>query len=114
MEELTEKEIIENKSDEEEEKLKLLNKVEYTNKQILYKALNYNIKNWKKIVSIKLYNMFQDMIKIYLPISRAKLIDNISSLKSFDEIFNSFKYYIFYIILSSILNIFSQMFSINI
>ena len=108
MEKLIQKEKIEKINEKEEEKLKLLNQIKYTDKEILYKALNKNMRNWKKLV-LKLFDFLFDMVKISLPIYKGKLIDNISSLKSFDEIIIDFKNYILFIFLQGILNIASQM-----
>ena len=108
MEILFQKENIEKTVDAEEEKLKLLHKVNYTNKEIFYKALKINIKNWKKFILLKLYEILLDMIGIYLPISQAKLIDNIASLKNFNESLNSFKDYVILLIIQSDFNIFSS------
>ena len=107
MEKLLQKEIIEKTIDNEEEKLKLLHKVNYTDKEILYKALKINMKNWKKIILLKMYEILLDMISIYLPISKAKIIDNIASLKNFNESLNSFKNYVLLLIIQSAFNIFS-------
>ena len=108
MEKLLQKENIKMTIDSEEEKLKLLHKVNYTNKEIFYKALKINIKNWKKFILLKLYEILLDMIGIYLPISKAKLIDNIASLKNFNESLNSFKDYVVLLIIQSAFNIFSS------
>ena len=107
MEKLLQKEIIEKTIDNEEEKLKLLHKVNYTDKEILYKALKINVKNWKKIILLELYEILLDMISIYLPISKAKIIDNIASLKNFNESLNSFKNYVLLLIIQSTFDIFS-------
>ena len=107
MEKLLQKEIIEKTIDNEEEKLKLLHKVNYTDKEILYKALKINVKNWKKMILLKLYEILLDMIDIYLPISKAKIIDNIASLKNFNESLNSFKNYVLLLIIQSTFDIFS-------
>ena len=107
MEKLLQKEIIEKTIDNEEEKLKLLHKVNYTDKEILYKALKINMKNWKKIILLELYEILLDMIDIYLPISKAKIIDNIASLKNFNESLNSFKNYVLLLIIQSTFDIFS-------
>ena len=107
MEKLLQKEIIEKTIDNEEEKQKLLHKVNYTDKEILYKALKINVKNWKKMILLKLYETLLDMISIYLPISKAKIIDNIASLKNFNESLNSFKNYVLLLIIQSAFNIFS-------
>jgi len=107
MEKLLQKEIIEKTIDNEEEKLKLLHKVNYTDKEILYKALKINMKNWKKMILLKMYEILLDMISIYLPISKAKIIDNIASLKNFNESLNSFKNYVLLLIIQSVFNIFS-------
>ena len=66
------------------------------------------MKNWKNIILLKLYEILLDMIGIYLPISEAKIIDNIASLKNFNESLNSFKYYVLLLIIQSIFNIFSK------
>ena len=107
LEKLLQKEIIEKTIDNEEEKLKLLHKVNYTDKEILYKALKINVKNWKKIILLELYEILLDMIDIYLPISKAKIIDNIASLKNFNESLNSFKNYVLLLIIQSTFDIFS-------
>ena len=107
MEKLLQKEIIEKTIDNEEEKLKLLHKVNYTDKEIVYKALKINMKNWKKMILLKLYEILLDMISIYLPISKAKIIDNIASLKNFNESLNSFKNYVLLLIIQSTFDIFS-------
>ena len=107
MEKLLQKEIIEKTIDNEEEKLKLLHKVNYTDKEILYKALKINMKNWKKMILLKMYEILLDMISIYLPISKAKIIDNIASLKNFNESLNSFKNYVLLLIIQSTFDIFS-------
>ena len=67
-----------------------------------------NLKDWKKILFIKLYYIFYDLVILYLPISKGLLIDNISSLKDFDKMFNSFKNYISILFLKSIFNVISQ------
>jgi len=108
MEKSTQKEKIEKINEQEEEKLKLLNQKKYTDKEIIYKALNKNMTDWKKIV-FKLIDFLFDMIKISLPIYKGKLIDNISSLKSFNESLIDFKNYLLFILLKGILNIVSQM-----
>ena len=46
------------------------------------------------------------MINIYVPISKAKLIDNIASLKNFGESLNSFKNYVIILIIQSFINFF--------
>ena len=48
------------------------------------------------------------MINIYVPISKAKLIDNIASLKNFGESLNSFKNYVIILIIQSFINFFSH------
>ena len=113
MEKLNQKEKINKTIEEEEEKLKSLYKVNYTDKQIIFKALKINLKNWKKTISIKLYEILQDVIRIYLPISKGKLIDNISSLKNFDESLDSFKNYALLLIIRSIINIIFGMTILN-
>ena len=113
MEKLNQKEKINKTIEEEEEKLKSFYKVNYTDKQIIFKALKINLKNWKKTISIKLYEILQDVIRIYLPISKGKLIDNISSLKNFDESLDSFKNYALLLIIRSIINIIFGMTILN-
>ena len=108
MEKFFQKEKIEKTVDEEEEKLKLLHEVNYTDKEILYKALKINIKNWKKLILFKLYVILYDMIGIYLPISKAKILDNVASLKNFNESLNSFKDYIILLIIHSAFDMFSS------
>ena len=108
MEQSTQKEKIEKINGQEEEKLKLLNQKKYTDKEIIYKALNKNMTDWKKII-FKLIDFLFDMIKISLPIYKGKLIDNISSLKSFNESLIDFRNYLLFILLKGILNIVSQM-----
>ena len=108
MEKSTQKEKIEKINEQEEEKLKLLNQKKYTDKEIIYKALNKNMTDWKKII-FKLIDFLFDMIKISLPIYKGKLIDNISSLKSFNESLIDFRNYLLFILLKGILNIVSQM-----
>ena len=108
MEKLNQKEKINKEIEEEEEKIKLLHKVNYTNKDILLKALKINVKNWKNLVLLKLYLFLRDMINIYVPISKAKLIDNIASLKNFGESLNSFKNYVIILIIQSFINFFSH------
>ena len=107
MEKLNQKEKINKEiEEEEEEKIKLLHKVNYTNKDIVLKALKINVKNWKNLVLLKLYLFLRDMINIYAPISKAKLIDNIVSLKNFGESLNSFKNYVIILIIQSFINFF--------
>ena len=65
------------------------------------------MKNWKKMILLKLYETLLDMISIYLPISKAKIIDNIASLKNFNESLNSFKNYVLLLIIQSTFDIFS-------
>ena len=106
MEKLNQKEKINKEIEKEEEKIKLLHKVNYTNKDIVLKALKINVKNWKNLVLLKLYLFLRDMINIYAPISKAKLIDNIVSLKNFGESLNSFKNYVIILIIQSFINFF--------
>ena len=106
MEKLNQKEKINKEIEEEEEKIKLLHKINYTNKDIVLKALKINVKNWKNLVLLKLYLFLRDMINIYVPISKAKLIDNIASLKNFGESLNSFKNYVIILIIQSFINFF--------
>ena len=56
---------------------------------------------------LKMYEILLDMISIYLPISKAKIIDNIASLKNFNESLNSFKNYVLLLIIQSTFDIFS-------
>ena len=105
MEKLNQKEKIKKTIEEEEEvKIKLLHKVKYTNKEILLKALKINMKNWKNLLILKLYQTLFDMINIYIPISQGKLIDNIASLKNFEESLNSFKNYVLILIIKFIIS----------
>ena len=59
------------------------------------------------MILLKLYETLLDMISIYLPISKAKIIDNIASLKNFNESLNSFKNYVLLLIIQSTFDIFS-------
>ena len=90
MEKLNKKEKIEKKIDEAEQKLKSQYQIKYTNKQIFFRDIKENLKNWKVISYGKLYDIIYDMIKLYLPISQAKLIDDVSSLKNLNVMFSSF------------------------
>ena len=59
------------------------------------------------MILLKMYEILLDMISIYLPISKAKIIDNIASLKNFNESLNSFKNYVLLLIIQSTFDIFS-------
>ena len=111
MEKLNQKEKINKEIEEEEEKIKLLHNINYTNKEILLKALKMNFKNWKNLVLLKLYLILLDMINIYVPISKAKLLDNIASFKNFEESLNSFKNYVIILIIQSVIHFFSYIFN---
>ena len=104
------KEEIEKINDNEEEKLKLLNKVEYTDKEIIYRSLWKNKKDWKKIIREFFYVGFYELAILYLPRSKGVLLDAIITSKKIEESLKSFKSLLFILFLKSVLNINSKSF----
>ena len=104
------KEEIENIIDNEEEKLKLLNKIVYTNKEIIYRALWKNKKDWIKIIRELCCVGFYEWAILYLPRSKGILLDVIIKSKKIEESLNSFKSLLFILFLKSVLNIISKSF----
>ena len=99
MEKLNQKEKIKKTIEEEKNKIKLLHKVNYTKKEILLKALKQE--NWINLFLLIIFPFTIDAIDMNVPISNAELIDNIASLKNFEEILNSFKNYLLTLIKQS-------------
>ena len=104
------KEEIEKINDNEEEKLKLLNKVEYTDKEIIYRSLWKNKKDWKKIIREFFYVGFYELAILYLPKSKGVLLDAIITSKKIEESLKSFESLLFILFLKSVLNIISKSF----
>ena len=69
------KEKIEKINNTEEEKLKLLNKVEYTDKEIIYRALRKNKSNLKQLIFEFCFSSLHKTILLNLPISKENNIE---------------------------------------
>ena len=108
MEKQNKKKEIEKINDEEEEKLKLLNKVEYTDEKIISISLEKNKKEWKKIFREISCKILYESAILLLPRSKGILLDVIISSKNIDESLNSFKKLLLILILKSILDIISK------
>ena len=102
------KEKIEKINNTEEEKLKLLNKVEYTDKEIIYRALRKNKSNLKQFTFEFCFSSLHKTILLNLPISKGILLDEIISSKNMDKSLDSFKRLLLILFLKSVINIISK------
>ena len=102
------KEKIEKINDTEEERLKLLNKVEYTDKEIIYRALWKNKSNLKQLIFEFCFSSLHKTILLNLPISKGILLDEIISSKNMDKSLDSFKRLLLILFLKSVINIISK------
>ena len=102
------KEKIEKINNTEEEKLKLLNKVEYTDKEIIYRALRKNKSNLKQFTFEFCFSSLHKTILLNLPISKGILLDEIISSKNMDKSLDSFKRFLLILFLKSVINIISK------
>ena len=102
------KEKIEKINNTEEEKLKLLNKVEYTDKEIIYRALRKNKSNLKQLIFEFCFSSLHKTILLNLPISKGILLDEIISSKNMDKSLDSFKRFLLILFLKSVINIISK------
>ena len=102
------KEKIEKINNTEEEKLKLLNKVEYTDKEIIYRALRKNKSNLKQLIFEFCFSSLHKTILLNLPISKGILLDEIISSKNMDKSLDSFKRLLLILFLKSVINIISK------
>ena len=102
------KEKIEKINDTEEERLKLLNKVEYTDKEIIYRALRKNKSNLKQLIFEFCFSSLHKTILLNLPISKGILLDEIISSKNMDKSLDSFKRLLLILFLKSVINIISK------
>ena len=102
------KEKIEKINGTEEERLKLLNKVEYTDKEIIYRALWKNKSNLKQLIFEFCFSSLHKTILLNLPISKGILLDEIISSKNMDKSLDSFKRLLLILFLKSVINIISK------
>ena len=101
---------IEKNKEEEEDRLKLLNIKQLSNKEIVFKSTKISLKNWRKSVYNQFELLFSQIFSMYLPILKANIIDAISSNSSYEELFLRFKTYLFYLILQLIINEIMELF----
>jgi len=108
MEKNIKKENIEKINNNEEEKLKLLNKVEYKDKEIIYRVLWKNKSNLKQLIYEFVCSSLHKTFLLNLPISKGILLDEIISSKNMDKSWSTFKQFLLILILKSIINIISK------
>ena len=99
MSEYISKDNLEGITDEQEEKLKLLNNKYLSDKEVIFKSMKLSLKNWKYQTFIQLSHFILHSFSLYLPITNANLIDAVISSKNYDQIFMAFKRFTLYIII---------------
>ena len=85
---------IERMSEEQEEKLKLLNTKNLSNIETLYKSIELSCKNWKIQLFMQISHFILNSFSFFLPIKNAKLIDAVISSKNYEQIYIAFLKYI--------------------
>ena len=93
MSEFIKKDNLEKTADEQEEKLKLLNSKNLSDKDIILKSLKISLKYWKIQMFFQITQFIIHTFSLYIPITNANLINSIVSSKNFPEIYAAFKKY---------------------
>jgi ABC-type multidrug transport system fused ATPase/permease subunit len=93
MSEFVRKDIFEKVTDEQEEKLKLLNSKNLSDKDIILKSMKISLKNWKIQMFVQITQFIMHTFSLYLPITNANLIDAVISSRDFTQIYFAFKKY---------------------
>ena len=93
MSEYISKDNIERMSDEQEEKLKLLNTKNISNIETIYKSIELSCKNWKIQLFMQISHFILNSFSFFLPIKNAKLIDAVISSKNYEQIYIAFLKY---------------------
>ena len=93
MSEFIKKDNLEKISDEEEEKLKLLNSRSLSDKDVILKSVKISLKHWKIQVFIQITQFIMHTFSLYIPITNANLIDAVISSMDFQKILTAFKKY---------------------
>ena len=94
MSQYIDKDNIEKISEEQEEKLKLLNNKNLSNIETLYKSIELSCKNWKIQLFMQISHFILNSFSFFLPIKNAKLIDAVISSKNYEQIYIAFLKYI--------------------
>ena len=100
MSEFISKDDLEETTDEQEEKIKLLlNSQNITDKEIILKSFKLSLKNWKIQIIIQITHFIMHSFSLYFPITNANLIDAVISSKEFITIYRAFRKYIIFIVI---------------
>ena len=99
MSEFVFKKNLEKVTEEQEEKLKLLDSKSLSNKDIILKSIKISLKNWKIQVFIQITQIIMHIFSLYLPRENANLINAVISSGNFNQIYIAFQKYIFFIII---------------
>ena len=94
MSQYIDKDNIEKISEEQEEKLKLLNNKNLSNIETLYKSIELSCKNWKIQLFMQISHFILNSFSFFLPIKNAKLIDAVISSQNYEQIYIAFLKYI--------------------
>ena len=83
MSEFVFKKNLEKVTEEQEEKLKLLDSKSLSNKDIILKSIKISLKNWKIQVFIQITQIIMHIFSLYLPRENANLINAVISSGNF-------------------------------
>ncbi len=108
--EMNSKDDLEKEKEKEEERVKSLNIKKLSNKEIIIKSIKISLKNWRQSLYDQFTLLIGQIFSIYLPISKAELIDSCASSKNYEEIYKSFKKYITLLVIKNIINLILDLF----
>ena len=103
MSEFVSKKNLEKVTEEQEEKLKLLESINLSNKDIIVKSIKISLKSWKIQVFIQITHIIMHFFSLYLPRKNANLINAVISSSNFSQIYIQFKKYLLFIIIQFII-----------
>lgn len=103
MSEFVSKKNLEKVTEEQEEKLKLLESINLSNKDVIVKSIKISLKSWKIQVFIQITHIIMHFFSLYLPRKNANLINAVISSSNFSQIYIQFKKYLFLIIIQFII-----------
>lgn len=83
----------------------------YSKAEIIKKSVAFSLKNWKFNVYNQVNNLINQFFSIYLPIYHAKIIDSITKQKDYNILYDSFKTYIFFLLIKLITSEGMQLFA---
>ena len=83
----------------------------YSKTEIVKKSILFSLRNWKFNVYNQVNTLINQFFSIYLPIYHAKIIDSITKQKDYNILYDSFKTYLFFLLIKLITSEGMQLFA---